>query len=360
MDNNVLKMPVDVIDNGTRRHYNTREEAIADYFEAMMMCEGSAKERYAKIYTNLVYHQSDVVSDGVDEIVPKEPVGSSLDKTQILEMIKNDEMSINDIELFDKGKCKLLYEDRDIVKALLVQDGWYAAQFLRKYIENDKELIVQAARGGDEPRGALVYASKKLQDDKEFVMQLIELDASDVQFVSDRLCNDPEVIAAALRYAENDYDVDSVKNVLGEELLSNMLKVYLDKQRETENEITAKFDFKSVPEELIGEYYVETFDTAEEMFNDLYLYDADRETLRDAICVLKQQSMHEAVVEHMNVRYDGEKYYYSSEMEAFEDAVFEWQKGSLENKIAEAKEVGRDLEKGEPSITKGKDKDAGR
>lgn len=349
-----FKQPVDVICYGKRQHFDTRNEAVAFYREGVLAAEGSEHERYTKIYFDLVCGSSPVVSDGEPEFVEK-TVNKLLvaDKSKVLALIKADELSINSPEIFDITSSKLLQEDRDIIKALLTQDGCYAAQFLRKYIENDKELILCAALGGDEPRGALAYASEQLQGDKEFVLEMIKLDASDVRYISDKLSNDPEIIASALQHAESDYDVSSIKETLGESLLSDMLEVYIDKQKEQEKGITAKFDFSKVPDELLSEFYVETFDTAEEMFNDLYLYDADRETLRDAIRVLKQQDMHSAVVTHMDVRFDGEKYYYSPEMEEFERVVLERQKNSLEDKIAEAREVGRDKE-GAGSIDKGK------
>lgn len=358
-DRDVLNMPVDVIDNGTRKHWETRQEAIANYLEAMIFCEGSAKERYATIYSGLKYGSDSVVSDGEPEIVKKDIVTPVKDTAQLLEKIMNDELSINNEEVYDMRQCKLVDEDRVIIKALLKQDGCYAAQFLRNYIKNDKDLIMCASLGGNEPRGALAYASEELRDDKEFVMQLLKLDASDVRHVSDRLSNDPEIIAAALKHADNDYDIAAVKEALGENLLTEMLDVYLAKQKEQKTEITAKFDFSKVSDEKLDKYYVETFDTAEEMFNDLYLFDADHETLRDAIRVLKQQDMHSAVVSHMNVRFDGEKYYYSSEMEEFERIVLEEQKNSLEDKIAEARDVGRDKE-GTGSMKKGNDKDIDR
>lgn len=232
-ENDILNMPVDVICYGTREHYETRAGAIKTYFEAMNATEGSEMVRYQKIYTALVSGSADIVTDGSSERIESKPlVESVIDKTKILEMIKNDEMSINDVELFDKGKCKLLYEDRDIIKALLKQGGWYAAQFLRKYIENDKELILSAARGGEETGHCLVYASAQLQDDKDFVLELIKIDASDIRYVSDRLANDIEVVATAFKYAVDDYDVDSIKESLGTDLLTEMVEAYIDKQQD--------------------------------------------------------------------------------------------------------------------------------
>lgn len=360
-DRRILNSPVDVICYGTREHYETRADAIKTYFEAMNATEGSESVRYQEIYSALVSGSADIVTDGSSERIESKPsVEYALkDKDKIISLIKADKLSIQSRELYNIGKCKLVVEDRDIIKALLVQDGCYAAQLLRKYIENDKELIMCAARGGDEPRGALAYASEQLQDDKEFVLEMLKLDAADVRYVSERLSNDPEVIAAALDRVDGNFDIDSVKDALGTELLSDMVKVYLDKQKEQKLEVTAIFDFKKVPEKLMEEFFVNVFDTAEEMFDDLYLFDADYQELRNAINMLKRSDMHTEVVNHANVRYDGEKYYYSSEMDEFERVVLEGQKNSLEDKIAEAREVGRDKEV-DGFINKAKDKDIDR
>lgn len=231
---NKMNKPVDVICYGTREHFETRKEARDKYAEAMAACEGSEQQRYVKIYLALAHGTADVVTDGSTERVENEPaVKFTLeDKDKIVNFILADVLNINSPEIYDRGTCKLVVEDRDIVKALLKKDGWYAAQSLRKYIENDKELILEAARGGEGDRGALAYASDELRDDKEFVLELIKIDASDVRYVSDRLANDAEVISVALEHAETDYDVNSIKEVLGKELLTEMVQAQLDKQQD--------------------------------------------------------------------------------------------------------------------------------
>lgn len=224
--NDVLKLPVDVIDNGTRKRWDTRQEAIDCYLEAMIASEGSAKERYSNIYIELKYGKSDVVSDGEPEIV--QDVKSMLifkDKDTLIKLIENKELSINSSEIYDVGTCKLIVEDKDVIKALLMQDGWYAAQFLRKYIENDKDLILAVALGGEEPGRALAYASDELRDDKNFVIELLKIDATDFQYVSERLSNDIDVVAVAMDSIKSDFDFECVLKGLGRELLTEMVEI---------------------------------------------------------------------------------------------------------------------------------------
>lgn len=231
---NKMNMPVDVICYGQKTHFNTRLGAASYYRDCMRGSEGAERERYTNIFFALTEGDASVVSDGSSERkVTENPTRYTLaDKSKILRLIETDQLNIRSPELYDFGKCELLVEDRDIVKALLKQDGWYAAQFLRKYIENDKDLLLAVATGGDEIGSALGYASEQLRDDKEFVLELVKLNASDVRYVSDRLSNDPEIIATALEHAEDDFDIESIKQTVGTELLSAMVKNYLVVQRD--------------------------------------------------------------------------------------------------------------------------------
>ena len=223
---NKMNKPVDVICYGTREHFETRQEARDKYAEAMAACEGSEQERYVKIYLALAHGSADIVTDGSSERVESEPSVkfTADDKDKIINFIIADVLSINSPEIYDSGACKLVVEDRDIIKALLKKDGWYAAQSLRKYIENDKELLLEAARGGEGERGALAYASNELRDDKAFVLEMLEIDASDFRYVSDILANDIEVVVKAFQCAKTEYDFNCIKEGLGQELLTQMIQ----------------------------------------------------------------------------------------------------------------------------------------
>lgn len=223
---NIMDMPVDVICYGERKHYETRAKAVQEFFEAMNVTEGAEKSRYAMIYSALVGGSADIVTDGSSERIKSKSVAkyTVADKDKIIKLIEAGKLSINSREIYDIGKCELVVEDRDIIKALLKQDGWYAAQFLRKYIENDKELIMAVSLGGEETGRGLAYAGAELCDDKEFVLQLLVIDASDFQYVSDRLANDVEVVSVALSHAVDDYDMCSIKENIGTKLLVEMVE----------------------------------------------------------------------------------------------------------------------------------------
>lgn len=236
-NNEIMKTPVDVICYGKRKHYGTREEAALFYQGCMSFSEGAERERYTTIYLALVNSAASVVSDGEPELKgqpkakPKAKPYTIDDKEEILKKIKAGELTINSSELYDIGRCRLYVEDRDIIHALLMKDGWYAAQYLRKYIENDKELIKTAGLGGKEKSDVLGYAGEKLRDDKEFVLEMLEIKSSNFRRVSDRLKNDLEVVAMALNQATTDFELKIIKENIGTELLSSMVKDCIAKQK---------------------------------------------------------------------------------------------------------------------------------
>lgn len=233
MNKDILKKPVDVIDNGKRKHFDTREEAAELYLDAMACSDGSAKNRYATIYTELVNGTSAVVSDGEPGLKerPKPEDHSLDDKDKIIKLIETNIITIHD--LYDVRNCKLKVDDRDIIKALLKKDGWYAAQYVRKYIENDRELIMTACKGGKEPSASLGYASDVLRNDKDFVMDLIKEVASNFRSASVILKNDPEVAALALKSAFDSgkkHELDIVRENIGTELLFLSVSAFLEKK----------------------------------------------------------------------------------------------------------------------------------
>jgi len=329
---NKMNKPVDVICYGQREHFETRKEAIDKYAEAMVACEGSERVRYTDIYHTLVYGSADIVTDGSSERVESEPsVKFTIDdKEKVIKLIEQNKLSIRSKELFDIGTGELVIEDRDVIKALLVQDGWYAAQFLRKYIENDKELLLTVAEGGEERGKALCYASEKLQDDKEFVLELIKIDASDVRYVSDRLSNDPEIISVALKHAETDYDINSIKEVLGKDLLTEMVNSFGDKYTIAKNVDIE--DFK----------------------NTLGCIDCDFEGLSDA----EIESMYDDFNELLANDDTYSSIYGETARQAFEEfmenrdkaGILEGQQNSLAEKIAEAESVKVSEEKASSNL----------
>ena len=63
-------MPVEVVCGNRLDLFETRTEAKEFYMEAMNMCEGSAKERYANVVTALITTDDKMVHDKAD----KEPI----------------------------------------------------------------------------------------------------------------------------------------------------------------------------------------------------------------------------------------------------------------------------------------------
>lgn len=238
MNKDILKKPVDVIDNGRRKHFDTREEAAKLYLDAMDCSDGSAKNRYATIYTELVNGTSAVVSDGEPELKerPKPEDYSLDDKDKIIKLIETNIITTHD--LYDVRKGKLKVDDRDVIKALLKKDGWYAAQYMRKEIETDKELLMIACRGGKESGASLGYASDVLRNDKDFVMDLIKENVSNFRYASVILRNDPEVVSMALNSAFNDektFNLDIVKEHIGTELLVLSVNAFLEKKEKAKH-----------------------------------------------------------------------------------------------------------------------------
>ncbi|MBQ8039704.1 MAG: hypothetical protein IJ274_07550 [Lachnospiraceae bacterium] len=232
-NNDIMKTPVDVICYGKRKHYDTREEAITFYQDGMSLSEGAEQERYTTIYLALINSASSVVSDGEPELKEK-PKGKPYtidDKQEILKKIKSGELSMPSSELYDFRTGNLHIADRDVIRALLMKDGGYAAQYLRKYIENDKELIKTAGLGGKERRDTLSYAGEELRDDKAFVLEMIGIKSSNFGRISDRLKNDPEVVAVALKQATTDLELKIIKENIGTELLKNMVSAFVTKQK---------------------------------------------------------------------------------------------------------------------------------
>ena len=225
---------VDVICYGKRSHFDTRDAAIKFYTDCMSCSEGSERERYTKIFLELTRTRNPVVSDGEPEL-KKKPTTKSYtidDKEEILSLIAENKLSVNSNTLYDIGKCKLIFEDKDVIKALLKQDGWYAAQYLRKYIENDPELILLTVENnchkgpnkGQIGHG-LVYASDSLRDNKELVAKVVSINGSELKYASEGLRNDPEIAFIAI--SQN----PEATQYVGSNLIMDLLVDHIDIDR---------------------------------------------------------------------------------------------------------------------------------
>lgn len=212
--------PVDVINYGKRTHYNTREEAIAFYEECILGTEGSERERYLDIYMQLKNTNLSEVSDGDPEHKEetKKPDSKTFEKDTLLKRIENNDNGVL-YELYDMKSCSLRYYNREVILALLKQHGWYAAQFLNKYIDNDKDCIKAACLGGTETSSSLRYASHELRNDKNFVCELIDINCENFAYASENLKNDKDVVRYALTKAANTKYLEYIKKNIGTKLL---------------------------------------------------------------------------------------------------------------------------------------------
>lgn len=161
-----------------------------------------------------------VVSDGDPELreEPKNLDSGTFDKDNLLRRIAENDTKVL-YEIYDIESCGLKYYNRDVILALLKQHGWYAAQFLNKYIENDKDCIKAACMGGKEPSASLQYASNTLRNDKAFVCELIDIHCGNFAYVSEDLANDKDVVRYALSKAVNSKELDNTKKNIGTKLL---------------------------------------------------------------------------------------------------------------------------------------------
>ncbi len=223
--NKMTNLSVDVICYGERTTFKSREEAIAAYEENILGSEGSERDRYVEIYLQLKNTSKTVVSDGDPEKIKEKPIEKVYkkeDKWTIIGKILSGEITIN-------SKCiaEDCLTDRDILSAFLKMQGWYAAQYLRKYVCDDQGLLRIAALSGYDSLGILSYGSEKVRDNKLFVLEMIGYSARNFRHASERLHNDPEVVSAALHCAKNKQELKDVISSVGPTLLKSTFASYI-------------------------------------------------------------------------------------------------------------------------------------
>lgn len=139
---------------------------------------------------------------------------------------------------FIKYAHKKFNNDRVIVLAALEQDG-SALEYASKSLQNDKEVVLAALviRKIDEPdvgqiQSAFKYASPSLQNDKEFVLKVVKLQPNALEFVSEDLKNDPEVVTLAVNSTyENGMTIGKPALAFASKELQNDRKIVLDAVR---------------------------------------------------------------------------------------------------------------------------------
>jgi hypothetical protein len=148
--------------------------------------------------------------------------------------------------------------DRDVVLAAVRHDG-YALQFASDELKDDKEIVLTAIETyeGD----VLEYASERLKDDRETVLAAVRRCENSIGFASERLRHDDEVIRAVLDAHPGQFEnlPEDVQEDLGYILfgLESVVKHLPDPE-----------DY-SFFDDSTSEYYAD-FDEAEEAFLDIF------------------------------------------------------------------------------------------
>ena len=83
--------------------------------------------------------------------------------------------------------------DREIVLKAVKHHGASLGYVLNKDFLNDQEIALEAVKSFD--YGVLNYVSEKLLSNKEFVIKIIKENGGAIEYVSDSLKNDPDILA---------------------------------------------------------------------------------------------------------------------------------------------------------------------
>jgi len=115
-----------------------------------------------------------------------------------------------------------LHTDKDIVLEV-VKRFWPALQYVSEDLRNDREVVLAALGSLEDsiPKRrpsarSLQYASEELRDDKEVVLEAVRRNGQAIQFASGRLQRDPDVIAAAIE--ENPAAINNIPHPIREEI----------------------------------------------------------------------------------------------------------------------------------------------
>lgn len=112
----------------------------------------------------------------------------------ILSAVKLGNIKLEDVDALWKS-------NREIVKGALMYDKDFknfhsSLQFASERLQDDKEVVLAAVKN----QGfTLKFASERLQDDKEVVLATVKTSFSALQFVSERLQDDEEVVLIAMK-----------------------------------------------------------------------------------------------------------------------------------------------------------------
>lgn len=98
--------------------------------------------------------------------------------------------------------------DRDVMKiafnSIIMETAYQfdnddTYELLSDELKNDKEFIIETARGGSQ---ILKYLTEEQRDDKELFMELVKITGDNLDYASDRLREDKDLIIEAIRYSK--------------------------------------------------------------------------------------------------------------------------------------------------------------
>jgi len=103
-------------------------------------------------------------------------------------------------------KFSIFYGDREFVLVAVKENG-STLQYASDVLKADREIVLEAIRNS---RGdALEWASNELKGDREIVLEAVSKYGSNLQYASDKLKADPEIALTALEkivmFCDNSY-----------------------------------------------------------------------------------------------------------------------------------------------------------
>jgi hypothetical protein len=144
--------------------------------------------------------------------------------------------------------------DNDIIKKCLELDS-YTLRILPSDIDLDRETIILSLNNRnigvilEEDENILPHIPKKYQDDKEIVIKTIQKNGKNYFYVSDKLKNDTDIIADAIKYCYHNKD----------EYTDRYVKDHLDHIKKIIDDIMSHSKYKSitsndVPKKIMDAY----------------------------------------------------------------------------------------------------------
>lgn len=115
------------------------------------------------------------------------------DKESILNAIRNKSMPLEKIS-------KELLNDREFVLEAVKINFW-VLDYTNKELRNDKEIVLEAVRQDDWGH-VLRYSSKELQNDKEVVLAAVNANGFSLEYASPKLKNDRDIVLAAAKQCD--------------------------------------------------------------------------------------------------------------------------------------------------------------